>query len=260
MVDTLVHGSFIALLSDREPTIVCLIEKGLSMSPSDAQTAIKHILSFIRYKGLKSRPGFPHYLRLSHHTIDRDKFCYQEEATTLTYRYKMEQLQQQQDQLRSIHDRYAVPPTAGSLLALQDDLSMNAIVAVRRGQRSGVSLQLDVEMMPDASIEDITELDIHNEVTQLGRTAAFTRTKFVNPGNEQLVALGSHVVFMRGGKPTSETVSDEDPLKYPNMSIAELMKESLHFAETNGKVTALLASNDKLNNNIGCIHVRIVIP
>ena len=135
-----------------------------------------------------SRPGFAHALQLSYPRFDKARLTLPDK-NTLTYRYPLATTKSHNDK-----------PTIGLLTALMDELTTVACFAVGQPSAPGVSLQMQTELVqPKTDLSSLTELDVVNVVTKLGRTVSTTRTEFRHPDTQELLAFSSHVKYMPTG-------------------------------------------------------------
>lgn len=173
--------------------------------------AVELILQFIKAgnKQAASTPGFGHALKLSYNLISKKHLTWTEADTatgprtnsdttgTLTYRYKFTE--------------NIGRPTSGLLLAIMDELTTDACFGAGKPSAPGVSLQMHLELCHGmkhpvrlSEARHLQELDVVSTVVKLGRTISYTKTDFINPKNQELVAFGSHAKYM----PTGNVVMD----------------------------------------------------
>jgi hypothetical protein len=92
-----------------------------------------------------------------------------------------------------------------------DELTTDACFGAGKPSAPGVSLQMHLELCqgmkhPErlSEVRHLQELDVVSTVVKLGRTISYTKTDFINPINQELVAFGSHVKYM----PTGNVIMD----------------------------------------------------
>eukprot|EP00934_Nitzschia_sp_Nitz4_P006210 Nitzschia sp. Nitz4//scaffold120_size68122//3266//5905//NITZ4_006035-RA/size68122-processed-gene-0.44-mRNA-1//-1//CDS//3329534251//6200//frame0 len=130
----------------------------------------------------RGKPGFSQYLKVSYKTLDKKRLSVGPKS--LSYRY----------QLSENVPKYSI----GLLTALMDELSTAACYRVGGPASPGLSVQMQTELVGErTSLDDLKEVDIINHVTKLGKAVSFTKTDYRCAKTDELIAISSHVKFMK---------------------------------------------------------------
>ena len=247
-------------------------------SPSSSKVVLDYVYShFIKGAAVQkgSQPGFAHALQLSYQTLDRQRL-----SVDLPDRCSHSSSSSSQNRDNFLIYLYQtsvdhVPKlTMGLLTAVMDELTTVALFRTGLPSPPGVSLHMSTERalgadttnphhMPQLTLENLSEVNVINQVTKLGKTVAHTRTEFRCPRTHQLLASSTHIKYLPMGSafldwafssPSALTVYHqlfvklvEVPIHEPLPLFTHVLQQHIEYTEYHPRDTTLDTATEKIS-------------